>query len=317
MKLTLVIFTVLVCATYLIAPVSAKSCTAQWECSEVGDYNYVKCGSSGTCECLSQQGFIGTAQPSDKCRCDKSVFWQNGLAYCIDLVESAQLKNNFAGLDFNGDVRERLNWFAGGSYTISGTYQTPSGATGVSNFPSTLAIDTENQFIYLNHVNNIHFLWPTVSQSVNGILFASAFVAAGRCYLSNYTSLNQVDFHKSEVWIGSSLNWQKIPVKQFVAKSFDHHVAEASLAGNDLYRLASFTEQTFDGIITHWTWDAILDVFGAYRRVPQSIAFNSTTLIRGTPDPNLVQLLPLCSTPGKVFWFSESAKALSAQVPLF
>eukprot|EP01097_Dermamoeba_algensis_P006556 TRINITY_DN40_c0_g1_i2.p1 TRINITY_DN40_c0_g1~~TRINITY_DN40_c0_g1_i2.p1 ORF type:complete len:315 (-),score=64.33 TRINITY_DN40_c0_g1_i2:104-1048(-) len=314
MKLTLVIFTVLVCATYLIAPVSAKSCTAQWECSEVGDYNYVKCGSSGTCECLSQQGFIGTAQPSDKCRCDKSVFWQNGLAYCIDLVESAQLKNNFAGLDFNGDVRVTLDWFAAGSYNISGTYQTP-GSAGPTLLPATLSIDTSAQTIHLNHVNNVHYLWPTVSQSVNGILFASAFVAAGRCYLSNYTSLNQVAFHKSEVYIATSINWQKVPVRQFVGKSFDHHVAEASLAADDFYRVASFTEQTSEGIITHWTWDAFFIVFGNYRRVPQSIAFDYNTVVRG-PSPPL-RLDPLCSTPGKVYWYSETAKPLASQVPLF
>lgn len=315
MKTTLMTLSVLVItAVLLIAETSAKSCSAQWECSEVGDFNYVKCGASGTCECLWQQGFIGSADASDKCRCDKQVFWQNGLAYCIDLVESAKVKNSFSGLDFNGDMRVTLDWFAGGSYNISGTYQTP-GSTAPTILPAVLSIDIAAQTIHLNHQNNIHYLWPSASQKVNGILFASAFVAAGRCYLSNYTSLDQVNWHKNEVWIGSSLNWQKIPVRQFVAKTFDHHVAAGAVTANDYYRLASFTEQTSDGIITHWTWDALFDVFGTYRRIPQSIAFDFTTVVRG-PSPPL-ELNPTCYVPGKVFAFAEVGKSLATQVPLF
>lgn len=69
----------------LFAVGSAVSCSAKYECSAVStDYNYVDCVDH-TCECLTANGFIGSATAVDKCRCDssRSVYWKDSAAYCI------------------------------------------------------------------------------------------------------------------------------------------------------------------------------------------------------------------------------------------
>lgn len=60
-------------------------CTEKGQCSAVStNPNYADCV-SGLCEC-STLGFIGNASVLNKCRCvlPNKVYWDNGLAYCIN-----------------------------------------------------------------------------------------------------------------------------------------------------------------------------------------------------------------------------------------
>jgi len=61
------------------------ACTAQYQCSGVSnDYNYVNCV-NGQCQCLTANGFNGTATTSDPCRCDYNLAWGGSPSqpYCI------------------------------------------------------------------------------------------------------------------------------------------------------------------------------------------------------------------------------------------
>jgi len=75
----------LVCILFGFSVVYGLACTAQYQCSSVSnDYNYVQCV-SGQCQCLSSNGFNGTATTSDPCRCDYTVAWGGSPSqpYCI------------------------------------------------------------------------------------------------------------------------------------------------------------------------------------------------------------------------------------------
>lgn len=73
-----------------------RTCTADWQCSSsspnsiTNDYNFIKCV-SGVCKCRSELGIVGSALPSDKCRCPspKTVTWQSGKPYCLAFDECA------------------------------------------------------------------------------------------------------------------------------------------------------------------------------------------------------------------------------------
>jgi hypothetical protein len=74
------------------------SCTAQWQCSSVTtDYNYVTC-TNGQCQCLAVNGFDGNATTSYPCQCTypDSVYWLNGLPYCINYTNAANCENQQA-----------------------------------------------------------------------------------------------------------------------------------------------------------------------------------------------------------------------------
>lgn len=78
-----------------VAPISSLSCSAQWQCTSVSDdYNYVACV-DGQCTCLTSNGFVGSANETDHCRCvsPRSVSWSGSTPYCISypLCASAQV----------------------------------------------------------------------------------------------------------------------------------------------------------------------------------------------------------------------------------
>lgn len=66
-----------------------SSCTYQWECTAVSDYNFVQCV-NGQCQCRTDQGFTGNASVGG-CVCDapRSVFWIDASPYCVDIVADA------------------------------------------------------------------------------------------------------------------------------------------------------------------------------------------------------------------------------------
>jgi len=72
------------------------ACTAQWQCSSVTtDYNYVQC-SNGFCACRTDLGMDGTGlSPSSPCTClsPKTVIWNNGSPYCVNLQDAVNAKN--------------------------------------------------------------------------------------------------------------------------------------------------------------------------------------------------------------------------------
>jgi len=76
----------LIAVCLVLSPVvSGLACTAQYQCASVAsDFNYVQCV-NGQCQCLTANGFNGTATTTDKCRCDYNVAWGGNpnQPYCI------------------------------------------------------------------------------------------------------------------------------------------------------------------------------------------------------------------------------------------
>lgn len=71
----------------LLTGTLALTCTEQWECSSVTtDFNYVGCVNNN-CLCRTSLGFVGSATTTDKCRCEKKVFWENRIPYCTSLQD--------------------------------------------------------------------------------------------------------------------------------------------------------------------------------------------------------------------------------------
>lgn len=71
----------------LIYYTQALSCTAQWQCTSVStDYNYVSCN-AGQCQCLTSNGFVGSATATSKCGCPSgyTITWVNGAPYCYSI----------------------------------------------------------------------------------------------------------------------------------------------------------------------------------------------------------------------------------------
>lgn len=81
-----------------ISAVWALSCSQRWQCLSVSEnFNYVDC-INATCQCLFDQGFDNAATLDDKCRCDPEdgkVYYENGLAYCVDIKKAAKQKTRY------------------------------------------------------------------------------------------------------------------------------------------------------------------------------------------------------------------------------
>ena len=106
----------LVLALFSSAVSQLVSCTQQWQCESVStDYNYVSCV-SGQCQCNFNRGFAGNATSQYPCQCPTqySVYWQGGLAYCINYQDAVAWKNTQAQdnlqLSIVEEVYQSLIW---------------------------------------------------------------------------------------------------------------------------------------------------------------------------------------------------------------
>lgn len=282
----------------------ATECEAQWQCTpEVSEnYNFATC-QGGQCFCLNENGFLGNATASSKCRCDQGVFWdEESTPYCVDLGECGRLKNKLVGMSAMTQLRE-LNVTAAGSYHVQGGFFNSRintfSSIGNTQLPSSFAIDVENRKIYFNHIVNIHVINDAPDDRGHYSYFVIQLPTGVTCYHSNYSYTDQVDNWKREAHVANYIDYRGERVSSFVGMRNDHHTA---CLGN----LGSSTEIDERGVISRWSWHVRMTVAGNPNAIiHQNYWIDSRNAVFGTPNSALFHRPVQCATSVDICQFTS------------